>query len=94
MVKKLVNKVSETEKIEKDKIEKPAKAYLRRAQATEKLQLRIDVFLKLKAETEAKKLNTSINRLTEAALKWYLDELEKTANLDAAIDSILDTKKG
>jgi predicted HicB family RNase H-like nuclease len=59
----------------------PAEAYIKRGIELESLQVRVSAALKLKAEIAAEKLGTSLNRFTEAALNWYIKQLEKDGSI-------------
>jgi predicted HicB family RNase H-like nuclease len=59
----------------------PAAAYIKRGVETVSMQTRISAELKHEAEMAADKLGTSLNRLNEAALIWYLKQLEKDGSL-------------
>lgn len=58
-------------------MKKPTEKYIRRANRVESVQLRIDSTLKRQMQQSAKKLNSSMNRFTEAALHFYIDALKK-----------------
>lgn len=60
---------------------KPAASYIKRCVELESLQVRISHELKQKAELAADKLGTSLNRLAEAAIDWYIEQLKKEGSL-------------
>lgn len=60
---------------------KPAESYIKRGLEIESLQVRVCSDLKRDAQIASEKLNTSLNRLVEAALKWYLEQLKKEGEL-------------
>lgn len=59
----------------------PTQSYIKRGIETVSVQIRIDSELKHEAEKARLKLGTSLNRLVEAAIKWYLVELKKEGSL-------------
>lgn len=58
-------------------VPKPARSYLKRHTPMAHLQLRVEAPLKKRARTKAKELDTSLNCFTEAAIRYYLDSLER-----------------
>lgn len=58
-------------------MEAPPKSYIKLKQEIAHMQCRISVEVKERARIKAISLNTSLNRLVEAALRYYCDELEK-----------------
>lgn len=58
-------------------IPKPARSYLKRHTPMAHLQLRVEEPLKERARVKAQQLDTSLNCLTEAAIRYYLDQLER-----------------
>lgn len=62
-------------------MKKPAERYIKRSIEIESLQVRVDSNLKRQVEMAAKKLNSSLNRFSEAALNFYLEALKKDGTL-------------
>lgn len=61
---------------------KPVAKYIKRPEVpTASLQLRIDTKLKAQAKAAAVKMNTSVNRLAEAAIKLYLEMAKKEGSI-------------
>lgn len=59
------------------KIKRPASSFIHRNIERVSLQVRIPQEIKDRAEAASKKHDTSLNLFTEAALLWYLEELER-----------------
>lgn len=59
----------------------PALSYIHRNAELVNLQTRILPELKEEAEHAAEQLGTSLNRLVEGALKWYLIQLKKEGSI-------------
>jgi predicted HicB family RNase H-like nuclease len=55
---------------------KPIESYIKRNVETQSMQVRVSAKLKFDAELTAKAMNTSLNRLVEAALEYYLEQLK------------------
>jgi predicted HicB family RNase H-like nuclease len=59
----------------------PAESWIKRDKTMMAFNVRIDEEVKKETEKAAKKLDTSLNRFTEAALSWYIDALKKDGAL-------------
>lgn len=59
----------------------PVVSHIHRNEELAGLQLRIPVYVKADAENAAVHLGTSMNRLVEAAIIWYLEALKKEGSL-------------